>query len=49
LLQEVVGAGGTRIEWAAGHGKDLSALLSGKTCRDQGARTLGGLDHHHAE
>jgi hypothetical protein len=49
LLQEIVGAGGTRIEWTAGHSKDLSALLSGKTRRDQGARTLGGLDHHHAE
>ena len=49
LLQEIVGAGGARIERTAGHGEHFSSLFAGKPRRDQRTRTLGRLDHHYAE
>src|SRR4249919_3533887 len=37
LLEQIVGAGGARVEGAARHGKDLAALLAGKAGGDQRA------------
>ena len=37
LLEQIVGAGGARVERAARHGKDLAALLAGKAGGDQRA------------
>src|SRR4249920_31028 len=48
LLEQIVGAGGARVERAARHGKDLAALL-GKAGGDQRAGPLGGLHHHDPE
>jgi hypothetical protein len=39
LLQEIIGAGRTRIERAARNGKHLPALLAGEAGGDQGTRS----------
>src|SRR5690606_33903967 len=49
LLQKIIGAGRPRVERTAGNGKYFSALLAGESRRDQGAGTLGRLNHHDAE
>jgi hypothetical protein len=49
LLEQVVGAGGARIERRARHGKDLAALFGRHPRRDQRTRALGWFDHDDAE
>ena len=49
LLDQIVGAGGARIERRAGHGKHLAALFGGHPRGDQRARAVRGLDDDDAE
>ena len=49
LLDQIVGAGGARIERRARHRKHLAALFGGHPRRDQRARAVRGLDHDDAE
>ena len=49
LLDQIIGAGGARIERRARHRKHLTALFGRHPRRDQRARAVRGLDHDDAE
>ena len=49
LLDEIVGAGGARIERRARHREHLAALFGGNPRRDQRSRAMRGLHHDDAE